>query len=396
MFYLHEPYFQDEAEFSSRCKDIYYPLLRLIKSKAEVKVSIIVSVSFIENMVRTDHVDWLTDLKELVDREKVELVNTSAYNTIHIDSKLFEEDVVLNEYVLSCFFGQKQVYEGEDALVIKDLNGIYVPYISSEAQIRVIDSLSYNWVLINDMSMFSKSFTDESNIKKINNINIVNPQIIKTYNAILNTEQDEENTQYDANAGVLFYIIAENNKYIDYVLIEDHIMQDISKNNILRLMSDFMSVEKRNKLTINDVIENWYKYNVMHTSVDVNDVSINLINDKAEIINNIISEYRNSNIIDINNLVNSVNVFHDIKDIIKLFKEHNTTSNRNKDMGIQIAKLKVLSYDNISYVANNVINRDNIQLQNHKRNIETNTNNLNLILEDTNTPKLTTLLNYFK
>jgi hypothetical protein len=149
---LHQSPVQEESILKQAVNDLYIPLIRLIKSKRDMKITLSVPLSLLELLDKYGFTSQISELKDLYTAEKIDLVGSSAYGALldNLPNGVIENQVILNEYALGYYFGALQGFEGEPSIMIKDLQG-FVPsqlYINNQI-LNTLSTLGYRWVLTN-------------------------------------------------------------------------------------------------------------------------------------------------------------------------------------------------------------------------------------------------------
>ena len=173
--HLYQPPTQTEVVFRKVCSECYVPLIKLIKNNPQYRFSLNVPLSFLEQMDFYGYNDWINDLKNLCDSERVEVVGSAAYHALltKTPSEMIEQQIILNEYGLGYYLGSKQGFEGEDSILMKNLKGFFPPELSLNDEVfEKIDDLGYEWILADRCAVpQSDSLSLGQNIFKYKNFN---------------------------------------------------------------------------------------------------------------------------------------------------------------------------------------------------------------------------------
>jgi predicted glycosyl hydrolase (DUF1957 family) len=151
LLHLYQPPTQSEKLFREIAKSSYLPLVRAIKEFKNFKVSLNLPLSLLEQMDNYGYDAWIDDIKEFVKAERVELVGSAAYHPIltKLPQDVVEKQIVLNEFGLGYYFGRHTGFEGEKAVLIRNLTGFFPPELAvNENIVAILDSLAYSWVLV--------------------------------------------------------------------------------------------------------------------------------------------------------------------------------------------------------------------------------------------------------
>jgi alpha-amylase/alpha-mannosidase (GH57 family) len=150
ILHLYQPPTQTEHVFKQICVESYIPLLKLIKSKPNYKFTLNVPLSLLEQMDKYGYKDWLKDLRDLYESERVEIVGCSAYHSLLTKTpvKLAEQGIILNEFGLGYYLGSRQGFEGEESILVKNLRGFFPPELCvNDEVIALVSSLGYDWLI---------------------------------------------------------------------------------------------------------------------------------------------------------------------------------------------------------------------------------------------------------
>lgn len=150
LLHLYQPPTQTENVFKQICSDSYLPLLKLIKNKPNYKFTLNVPLSLLEQMDKYGYKDWLKDLRDLYESERVEVVGCVAYHSLLTKTPelLAEQGIILNEFGLGYYLGSHQGFEGEESILVKNLRGFFPPELCvNDSVIKLISSLGYDWLL---------------------------------------------------------------------------------------------------------------------------------------------------------------------------------------------------------------------------------------------------------
>ncbi len=156
LLHIYQPPIQESKKVEEITETSYLPLLKTIKSKQDLKVTLNIplSLSYLLHKTSADEVTSL--IKEMFEAEKIELTSTGAYHPLltKIPDYLVEKEIILNERGLAYYYGKDKGFEGEDALVIQNVNGFFPPEGAiNQHVVEVLDQMGYNWVFADDVAV---------------------------------------------------------------------------------------------------------------------------------------------------------------------------------------------------------------------------------------------------
>jgi len=156
LLHLYQPVYQDKAVFTEVYTSCYLPLLKFIKNKRDFNVTLNVSLSLLQQMDMYGYTSWVESLKELVTQDKVELTGSAAYHPLltKLSEDYMNKQIVLNEYGVGYYLGRRSGFEGEPAILIKDLNGFFPPELAvSPAVLKTVNELNYKWMVVDECAI---------------------------------------------------------------------------------------------------------------------------------------------------------------------------------------------------------------------------------------------------
>ena len=147
---------EEESVVRHAASDFFIPLIKLLKNAKTSRASVNVPLSTLELLDKSGFQSLISEIKQLRDDEKIELVGAAAYNPLltELPVELVEKQIILNEYALGYYFGAKQGFEGEPSILIKDVEG-FVPTLGvvNSNVLKVLQQLDYKWVFANSICL---------------------------------------------------------------------------------------------------------------------------------------------------------------------------------------------------------------------------------------------------
>lgn len=156
LLHIYQPPIQEGKVLKEITETSYIPLFRLIKNLLSAKFTFNIPLSLAYQWHLHGYDDLISDVKSLYEDEKIELVSCGAYHPLltRLPEHLVEDEVVLNEYALGYYFGKDKGFEGEDALMLKNVNGFFPPEMAlNDNVLNVLESLGYSWVIADEVAV---------------------------------------------------------------------------------------------------------------------------------------------------------------------------------------------------------------------------------------------------
>lgn len=153
LLHLYQPENQNPAIIKEIAEKSYLPLIKLLKKTKNVKVTLNIPLSLLYLMDKQGYTTWLDDVKKLVEQEKIELVGSAAYHPLltKVPNEIKEEQILLQEYGLGYYFGNHTGFEGENAIMIKNIRGFFPPEMAINTEVvDVLSDLGYSWVAVDE------------------------------------------------------------------------------------------------------------------------------------------------------------------------------------------------------------------------------------------------------
>ena len=178
VFNLYQPSVLDNETFSKIVESSYYPLLKLIKNSKNIGFTLNIPLSTSFLLKERGYGDFLKTVKDLTESEKVELTSCGAYYPLFstLPKELVEKQIILNEFSLGYYFGKDKGFEGEDAILIKNINGFYPPDLSIDNNLlQILESLNYKWVLVDEANLLNTDSEASVFVLPEKNIKLVVP-----------------------------------------------------------------------------------------------------------------------------------------------------------------------------------------------------------------------------
>lgn len=156
LLHLYQPPTQTETAFRAIAHECYTPLIKLLKSHTDFNVTLNVPLSLLEQLSAYGYTEIITSIKELVESHQVELTGSAAYHPL-LTKTLFDfpaRQIVLNEYALGYYFGQRQGFEGELSVMAKDIRGFFPPEMAINTEVlQTLDELEYDWTAVDSSAL---------------------------------------------------------------------------------------------------------------------------------------------------------------------------------------------------------------------------------------------------
>ncbi|MFZ2664059.1 MAG: hypothetical protein WAX66_01740 [Patescibacteria group bacterium] len=248
---------QEESALRHTVSDFFVPLIKIIKSFKNISVSLNIPLSTLELLDKYGYQSIISDIKELYENDRVEIVGSAAYNPLLTKThfKIIENEIILNEYALGSYFGAKQGFEGEPSMMIKNVDG-FLPtgLLVNNTVLDILNELSYTWVLVDDSCLLDTTNGSDGFVYKYgNDLRIVIPN--NSIGDLVNSFNTKD-----------FYEIWRSTK-----LVKDSVGEKIAlviSNDLYHIKEDIGPDFYKKKINVIDqLIENLCKDNILVTNV---------------------------------------------------------------------------------------------------------------------------------
>ncbi|MFC1722109.1 hypothetical protein ACFL0C_00500 [Patescibacteria group bacterium] len=156
LLHIYQPSNQSDRIVKDISESSYIPLIKLIKKTLNLNITLNIPLSLSHKLHENKIDSVISDIRNLSESGKVELTSTGAYHPIlsKIPANLVEKEILLNEFGLGYYYGKRKGFEGEDAIMLKNVCGFFPPEMSINMELLShLDSLGYRWVAIDRNSL---------------------------------------------------------------------------------------------------------------------------------------------------------------------------------------------------------------------------------------------------
>jgi hypothetical protein len=170
LLHLYQPSFQTKEVFDKVAADCYIPLVKFLQSHRDITVTLNLPLSLLELLDKYGYSSVIQDLKKLYIDNRIEVVGTAAYHPIlpMLPERLASDQILLNEYGLGHYLGSTQDFEGDSALMLRDVRGFFPPELGiNSATLDLISSFGYDWCAVGELAIPGHS-SPSSNVYKVN------------------------------------------------------------------------------------------------------------------------------------------------------------------------------------------------------------------------------------
>lgn len=160
ILHLYQPSIQSSAVVKQIYESSYSPLLKILKNNKNAHVTLNMPLSFLEILDAYGYGEWISDVAKLYELGKIEITGSAAYHALlsQFDSRVIEDEIVINEYGLGYYFGKKTGFEGEKSILIKDIHGFFPPELAvNDNVLDCLGNLGYQWVLVDSCAIGAAS-----------------------------------------------------------------------------------------------------------------------------------------------------------------------------------------------------------------------------------------------
>lgn len=263
MLHLYQPVLQDEETFKKISHECYFPLVKYLKNHKNINCTLNIPLSLLEQMDKYGYSHWISDIKGLVDSERVELTGSAAYHPLltKFSDDIVEEQIILNECAQGYYFGKNKDFDGEDAFVIKNLNGFFPPELAVNSQVvDTLEGLGYSWFVCEGAAVSDRfgagglyKIGDKNILGVVRNRNLSNLISFKRSLDISDIIQELHKSNYCV---VVFDAEFLGHHYADGFAVLDAVLSYLGKNNgEISTISDYVSAMSEYAQTISDITE---------------------------------------------------------------------------------------------------------------------------------------------
>ena len=277
LLHLYQPATQDLAITKEIAETCYIPLIKLIKQKKKLSITLNLPLSLLAQMDTLGYKNWLNDIKELYESERLEIVGTAAYHpllskVVNLNETITEQQIILNEYSLGYYFGKDKGFEGESALVLRDLKGFFPPELAlNEDLVSLVTDLGYEWILVDEISIQDQKdsarygvfdYKDTETKILARNRELSN---LLSFKRDMNVEDFMETLQRKGDSVIALDAEYFGHHHKDGLYLLDVLVDALSKQGVNMLTcSRFIDVSQSHKL--NSIIESTWATTEQHLS----------------------------------------------------------------------------------------------------------------------------------
>ena len=156
LLHIYQPPIQEGRQVREIAESCYIPLIKAIKNNSTIGITLNIPLSVLYQLHTNGYDSVIKSIRELYDEERIEITTSGAYHPLltKLPSRLREQELVLNEYGLGYYLGKDKGFEGEDALLLKNISGVFPPEMAiNEEVVNHLNDLGYEWVAVDEVAI---------------------------------------------------------------------------------------------------------------------------------------------------------------------------------------------------------------------------------------------------
>ncbi|MBP7927569.1 hypothetical protein KAZ57_00270 [Patescibacteria group bacterium] len=254
VFHLYQPPTQKKSVLKQIVESCYIPLIKSIKNSKHLKATLDVPLSLTYQLEAAGYTDLLSSIKDLYENEKVELVSSAAYHPLltKLPDSLVEREIVMDEFSMAHYFGKNKGFEGEEAMLIKDLNGFFPPELAVNLElVKLINDLEYKWILVDEIALPK----DTNPLDVVHELPEMDLQVVSRNRQVSNLISFKRDTNIDDILGSILSIKEKNKDLVialDGETFGHHYKEGIY---LLETLVDALAKSGINILTVSELVE---------------------------------------------------------------------------------------------------------------------------------------------
>lgn len=156
LLHLYQPPVQEGRTIKGLVESCYAPLFKTIKNKPGLKLTVNLPLSLTHQLHSLGYQDLLKMVRELYEAERIELTSTAAYHPLltKLPRIPAQNEIMLNEYGLGYYFGKDKGFEGEEAIMLKNVVGFFPPEMAVSMEVLdLAGSMGYDWMIADESAL---------------------------------------------------------------------------------------------------------------------------------------------------------------------------------------------------------------------------------------------------
>ncbi|KKS34326.1 MAG: hypothetical protein UU95_C0014G0006 [Parcubacteria group bacterium GW2011_GWC2_42_12] len=148
LLHFYQPPAADNETVIEAVEKSYKEIISVLKRNPNVKFTLNLAGCLLEKLDRLGYHNLISDLRVLNDRKQIELTGTAAFHPILplLPEEEIKKNIEANQIILKKYFGENF-----------QAKGFFLPELAySPAAARIIASLGYNWIILDEISAFGK------------------------------------------------------------------------------------------------------------------------------------------------------------------------------------------------------------------------------------------------
>ncbi len=243
LFHLYQPHWQTREVLEDNYSRFYLPLLRVLETNPNYKITLNISASLTEQLARENKTEFFTKVKTLVKKGQIELTGSAAYHPVLplIPEEEIIRQIKLNDEINSKYFGSEW-----------SRKGFFLPELAYSQEVsKLVKSLGFDWLSIDQTAVGENIDWNKLNIDKSSGIKLlVNNRVFYTpderkfshnkYNVIISDGENQINKDLNDIDWSLYFKKTEKDSEAVYLTASEYLKEvDANKAEIVTEKSNW-------------------------------------------------------------------------------------------------------------------------------------------------------------